>query len=1028
MGGLPHKLFDCTFPPPGTGHSWATEEESVQLDLQAALERALAGHYSVMREIGRGGMAVVFQARDLIGERDVAIKLLYPDLARALGGERFLREIRILQQLAHPNILPLLDSGTIELMPGLDLPWHAMPLAREETLRARLTREGALPVETALGFIRDLCAALSHAHGQGVIHRDIKPENILLVDGHAVLADFGIARAITVAGGETLSTTGIVVGTPAYMSPEQSTGARQLDGRSDLYSLGVVLYETLAGHPPFSAMTPQAVSARHQFETPPPIAIVRPGLPPGVNRLLDRLLTKVPADRYQSAAEVLAAAEHAADAPTAKAKHRTWYGVLAGVMAIGLVVARIATSSSGPPLDQARYAVLPFQTIEPIRSRLLNGGAAQELVADILVRIPEHKVISTLTTAGALEGITSLTAAQALEVARDLNAGRAVWGQVREVADTILVTGILYDVNSGKELESSTIRLLAFELGIGTLSQRFAELTYKLVLPGAPLPETANAILAAKSTASWRLLATGDSALAAWNLVLADRKYREALELDPGYPDANLRLAQISEWQDAPAESWLAFARSAAGATDRLNQPDQILAAALLAMAERRYPAACSGYRQLIQLDSLSYQGWFGLGQCLTKDNIILPDSREPGGYRFRTSYREAVSAYRRGLTLVPPSYLNYAGGSLQTLTRRLAASPASMRFGRLDDTSTRVFPAYPGLEHDTLAYRPADPESVMRSVVPPGWAEALQRNRDTLVAITTFWVNRFPASIAAQEARAEALEIAGHLSGPDTNASALGLTHRLRRSAPPGSVNLAVREVRLLVKLGRQDEARLVAESTLAIPPVDQAAGQSLAALASLIGRNDRAADLLEQYGDLQFATPSGELIEVPLELARDANRLLAYAGAGEPAESLRVIQERLVRAVAKTVARDQQARTLDALLFQPSLLAYPEIQRALPGRYTPARIIAAMIRGDTASAHSLLDSTLNSRPIAVRGMVSPDFALLESRLLQLLGDTAGARTRLQVLRDGIPSLNADQMGYSTQTAAINRALRGPH
>src|SRR3989454_4444926 len=224
----------------------------------AQLQAALADRYAIERELGRGGMATVYLAQDLKHHRKVAIKVLKPELAAALGPERFLQEIEIAAGLTHPHILPLYDSGE-----ATGLLYYVMPYVEGETLRNRLDGAGQLPLAEAVQITREVADALSHAHSHDVVHRDIKPENILLEAGHAVVSDFGIARAITAAGGEELTGTGIAVGTPAYMSPEQSAGSRELDGRSDIYSLGCVLYEMLAGHPPFLGATAQEVLARH---------------------------------------------------------------------------------------------------------------------------------------------------------------------------------------------------------------------------------------------------------------------------------------------------------------------------------------------------------------------------------------------------------------------------------------------------------------------------------------------------------------------------------------------------------------------------------------------------------------------------------------------------------------------------------------------------------------------------------------------------------------------------------------------
>src|SRR5438045_5271344 len=248
-------------------------------ELLARLRGALADLYAIDRELGHGGAATVYLDQDLNHGRRVAIKVLRPELAAALGAERFLREIEIAARLTHPHILPLHDSGEA----GGFL-YYVMPFVEGESLRDRLNRERQLPVEEAVRIAREVATALSHAHDHNLVHRDIKPENILLSGGEAVVADFGIARAIVAAGAATLTDTGLAVGTPGYMSPEQATGAMQLDGRSDVYSLGGVLYEMLAGHPPFLGTTAQEILARPSLAAVPPLHKIRPELPPALER------------------------------------------------------------------------------------------------------------------------------------------------------------------------------------------------------------------------------------------------------------------------------------------------------------------------------------------------------------------------------------------------------------------------------------------------------------------------------------------------------------------------------------------------------------------------------------------------------------------------------------------------------------------------------------------------------------------------------------------------------------------------
>jgi len=312
-------------------------------DLLDHLKAALADRYRVDREIGRGGMAHVFQAQDLKLDRPVAIKVLRPDLAAVLGGDRFLREIMLAAKLEHPHILGIYDSGDAD-----GILYYVMPFVEGESLRDRLTREKQLPVDDALQISREVADALSYAHARGVIHRDIKPENILLRAGHAVVADFGIARAVDAAGGDRLTETGVTLGTPTYMSPEQAAGSQDLDGRSDLYALGCVLHEMLAGQPPFTGPTVESVVAQHLAAAPPNVTGIRPSVPSWVVAALQRSLAKTPADRFNPVAQFAeaiaprASATPADGVPRPSPSGRRWLAPALLAAALITVIALVA--------------------------------------------------------------------------------------------------------------------------------------------------------------------------------------------------------------------------------------------------------------------------------------------------------------------------------------------------------------------------------------------------------------------------------------------------------------------------------------------------------------------------------------------------------------------------------------------------------------------------------------------------------------------------------------------------------------
>jgi eukaryotic-like serine/threonine-protein kinase len=338
------------------------------VDVFERIKTALARRYTVEDELGAGGMATVYAARDLQHARRVAVKVLRPELAAVLGGERFLHEIRITAGLQHPHILPLFDSGEAD-----GFLYYVMPLVEGESLRRRLERERQLPIEDALEITQQIASALAYAHDRGVIHRDIKPENILLSAGTAMVADFGIARAVRAAGGKRLTDTGLVVGTPAYMSPEQATGASQVDARSDIYSMGCLLYEMLVGEPPFSGPTAQAITARKLTDSPPPIASVREAVPEPLEAAVRKALARVPADRFTTARQFREAlVRTSVPAPTAasgfweRLRPRGPVAVPQGVAwlaVVGLVFAGVLAASvwlrpaTAPPVPRALFAI-----------------------------------------------------------------------------------------------------------------------------------------------------------------------------------------------------------------------------------------------------------------------------------------------------------------------------------------------------------------------------------------------------------------------------------------------------------------------------------------------------------------------------------------------------------------------------------------------------------------------------------------------------------------------------------------------
>ena len=336
------------------------------------LSAALAGRYRIERELGQGGMATVYLAEDLKHDRNVAIKVLHEDLGATLGPERFLAEIKTTAKLQHPHVLPLLDSGSTDVGDGKGgLLYYVMPFVEGESLRDRLDREKQLPIDDALRIAREVGDALGMAHGHGIIHRDIKPENILLQGGHALVADFGIALAVQHAGGQRMTQTGLSLGTPQYMSPEQAMGEKSVDARADIYALGAVLYEMLVGEPPFTGATVQAIVAKVLSSEPEPPTTMRKTIPPHVEDAVLTALAKLPADRFGDVKAFVAALDgapisgtrtpSARQGGTSRAEHgraRAVAGVTAGLfagVALGYVMWRGSGAGNGTAAVSRAY-------------------------------------------------------------------------------------------------------------------------------------------------------------------------------------------------------------------------------------------------------------------------------------------------------------------------------------------------------------------------------------------------------------------------------------------------------------------------------------------------------------------------------------------------------------------------------------------------------------------------------------------------------------------------------------------------
>ena len=609
------------------------------------LAEALRGRYTIERELGRGGMATVYLAHDVRHDRRVAIKLLRPEIAMAVGADRFLREIHVAAALNHPNILPLYDSGDSD-----DLFYYVMPFVEGESLAGRLRREGPLAIDEAVAIARQVAFALAYAHEHGIVHRDIKPDNILLAGDRALVADFGIAHAISETPQERLTTTGLIVGTPTYMSPEQIGAVRQVDGRSDIYSLGCVVYEMLVGEPPYGGPSVQVIMARHAAERLPSLTAARSTVPPALQLVVHRAMAKAPADRYRDATRFAAALEEALTAPDLVQGRRKWVsgrgwiaaGVVAVAVAAGAVFASRRHQAPPPPASRDVVAVLPFEMVDAADTSLARlAGEVTGLVAQRFTGEGGPRALSAgtvqdaLAKAGGKPGLP-LADSRARAVARSVGAGVVLTGRVGRDGDRVLLNATLESVDDGTVLG----RVEALNASRDSLLPVVDRLTAELLSRAAGEPPGRLPDLRAERIDVLRTYLAGRLAYIRGQSALAATRFAQAQAADSSFPYPALGLALVGGVERGVA---LAYATR-----DRLSEADRRYLRALIGVGYPQPTAAVDIVRtweDAVQNGAGYPESWFKLAEELYHRGPLLGI---PGvGDR-------AAAAFRRVLDLEP--------------------------------------------------------------------------------------------------------------------------------------------------------------------------------------------------------------------------------------------------------------------------------------------------------------------------------------------------------------------------------------
>jgi tRNA A-37 threonylcarbamoyl transferase component Bud32/tetratricopeptide (TPR) repeat protein len=801
------------------------------------LRAALDQRYEVLDLVGEGGMAVVYLARDRKHDRRVALKVLRPELGAAIGAERFLREIEISAALRHPNILPLFDSGEAG-----GLLFYVMPYVEGESLRQRLARERQLPLEDALRITLEVADALAYAHSRGVIHRDIKPENVLLESGHAVVADFGVARAMADGGGS-ITGTGLAVGTPAYMSPEQASGDGVIDGRTDLYALACVLYELLAGEPPHTGPTPQAILARSLTTDVRPIRPVRSSVTPALDAVIRRALSPAAADRYATChefAEALRAAHAGTLPPPARLApvRRARRLARAALMALALVAAALLGRQLLAPRGALASGALGI-AVFPFRDT--GGGAGEwtealgDLLATALDGTPGVSVADpwslwrSLRPDGAARALAP-DPADAARLAQGAGARRFVLGSaVRttgDTADRLDLTVRIYEVGSLQPAYTltatgpvSALPALAQELAVGVVARVWQR-------EGAPDVREVSGY-ATRSADALKAYLDARHALRAGQVDSAERAIDRAIALDSGFALALVEGVRIKSWarfmRGQPYAGLTPLVQRAARFRDSLSERNRLRVEASGALVRTEGITAMNAAGRILEIDSTDIEGW-----------QLLAYAHQVYGWQYGARPADARAAAERAVLLAPDhlpalvsrAWLAAVGGDPDDVGRQIA------RLARADTGQPIVAGMLAGLRAATAAPEAFDsmaPRLGQRSL--PEWIGVLRvlwatepARAERLLASVRAAAPAGPAAAGAMGAQLQLWLAEGRIRAEDSVVASGALDGELLWMRRMIEFHLVAAN---LAGVGDSGVASRVADSLSAWFPADSAAAQ---------------------------------------------------------------------------------------------------------------------------------------------------------------------------------------------------------
>lgn len=995
-----------------------------------ALPCDIEDRYTILAEIGRGSHAIVYRATDRLLGRDVAVKVLRPELVDSDVSERFKREIRLTSQLAHPNIAHVYGTGEFQ-----GAPYFVIELARGRSLAERLETEKQLPVDDALAIVRQVASALGHAHRAGIIHRDVKPANILLTPDGALLTDFGVARAIESAAGTLATSTGTAVGTLLYMSPEQLCAEKGIDARSDQYELALVLYELLAGVPPHVAANAEGLRGLRIIGQHVPVRAHRPSVPVSVEQAIDRALCPTPADRFASMAEFVTAMDGgvaASGGMRASASHgtaaaldaqasasasasgavrrpgsvRRWLApaVAVGALAAAAVLAapRIARArTAGPVAAETGTLLAPRFQVAAIGDTARSAPIARALVEELSAwPLVEAEVGGRGSSGSATRLETRVT---------NVGDGTQVTVQLRN-GPTMRAVQVLLPTRGAPDADS--VRILAA----------------RLLMAGTVSPDSGTALhgVRGRPTAAVRQYGQGWAALLRGDLGAAEQSFAEAARAT-SVPQAALWRAIVGNWrQPTSAAVWRDAAVRAAEVSASLNQSDSLLAVALQLAATDHVDDACAAFARATRVGGGSFAAWYGLGGCLYNDSIVVTDAASPTGHRFRSSHWSALNAYDEAINRLPSTGLVRL---FERLPRIAMAPNGSVRRGYKPSGSGGTYAGFASLAGDSTVVLPIAMGRFAtggRAVVPATYQSATRVARARVLRMTAAIARRAPGTFAAQFAYARALELAGVLQSTAGEPTALGLlamSAALARS-PADSLDVATAQVRVWLRLGdfaaaHRSATRLLRSGTHATAD----AAERVAVVSLLVNQSTTAESLYTRVLAASEANPDG----LPPRIAASVARYHVSAASTE-CRGAPIARAAAISALRARFSPNELAGAISKWITPADWAALSCSGAALPADLgsdnSIARALTSLAAGDRAAASRILRERAERRSGASESTLSWDTRQLEIALLLRAADTTSARQAMTIAFEELSGTMDFVLYDYAQVAGLRRAL----